>query len=516
MANDFPHALKAPCLLELRVYRLPLVIALICTALSGSARPLRGQSDMAFPRDVYAARRAKLVSQTGGGAVIIPGRYLVGAHELPRQDPDFWYLTGVESPYAILVMAPDQRAGAAAGAVRTALFLPDSFQFAGAQFPMIDSAFRRAAWNRPVRRLAPGTVAVRATGIDETYPVDDFSARIAELVGNAPALYLPLPDDSLYTPAGFPRPLTIEQQFARTMAARFAGHRLVDVTALVSRLRLVKDRYELDALREAARISAESMRALMRAVRPGMNDLEAAGLLEYEWKRHGSPRASFAPIVGSGPNAMTFFTVMGENYNAVSREMRSGDLLFVDYGAAEFRTYASDICRTLPVSGRFSAEQRKYYDIVLEAQEAAIGRVKPGVMMLDVIKAAAEVYRKHGLERFEDAAVMGENHVWGVMPSPTHYLTRDGGITRYSRFGAGVRDIGHHIGLEATDSRDWSRPLEAGMVVTVEPKLYIPDLQIAIMIEDMILVTAAGHENLSAVAPKRATDVERAMRAVRP
>jgi Xaa-Pro aminopeptidase len=495
---------------------LPGALALACAVFSGTAPPLRGQSDVAFPAEVYAARRARLAAQVVGGAVVVPGRYLVGAHELPRQDPNFWYLTGVESPYAILVMTPDRRPGAAAGAVRTSLFLPDSFQFAGAQLPMIDSAFRRATWNRPVRRLAHGTVAARATGIDETYPVDEFSTRIMELVGNASSLYLPLPEDSLFAPAGFARPLTLEQQFARTMAARFADRRLVDVTPLIARMRLVKDRYELGALREAARISAESMRALMRAVRPGMNDLEAAGLLEYEWKRHGSPRASFAPIVGSGPHAMTFFTVMGETYNAVNREMRAGDLLFVDYGAAEVRTYASDICRTLPVSGRFSAEQRKYYDIVLEAQEAAIARVKPGVMMLDVIKAAADVYRRHGLERYEDAAAMGEGHVWGVMPSPTHYLARDGGITHYTRFGAGVRDIGHHIGLEATDSRDWSRPLEAGMVVTVEPKLYIPDSQIAIMIEDMILVTPTGHENLSAAAPKRAADVERAMSAARP
>jgi Xaa-Pro aminopeptidase len=106
---------------------------------------------------------------------------------------------------------------------------------------------------------------------------------------------------------------------------------------------------------------------------------------------------------------------------------------------------------------------------------------------------------------------MGVDRVWGVMPSPTHYLTRDAGITRYSAAGFGVRDLGHMIGLEATDGRDWSRPLEPGMVVTIEPKLYIPERQIAIMIEDMILVTPAGHENLSAHVPKRADEVERVM-----
>ena len=130
---------------------------------------------------------------------------------------------------------------------------------------------------------------------------------------------------------------------------------------------------------------------------------------------------------------------------------------------------------------------------------------------MDVIKRAAGVFRRHGLEPNEDIGRMGVDHVWGLMPSPTHYLTRNAGVTRYSAAGFGVRDLGHSVGLEATDGRDWSRPLEAGMVVTIEPKIYIPDLQIAIMIEDEILVTAAGHENLSAHVPKRAEDVERTM-----
>ena len=243
-----------------------------------------------------------------------------------------------------------------------------------------------------------------------------------------------------------------------------------------------------------------------------MNDLEAAGILEAEWKRLGASRAAFAPIISSGPKAMTFFSLAGESYTAVSRVMRAGDLLFNDYGAAEVRRYASDVCRTIPVSGTFTAMQRKYYDIVLEAQEAAIAAVKPGVMMVDVIKAAARVFRAHGLEKYEDIASMGPDNVWGIMPSPTHYLARDGGITTYTRFGGGVRDIGHHVGLDATDSRDWSAPLAAGMVITIEPKIYIPAEQIAIMIEDMILVTLTGHENLSVAAPKRAAEIERAMR----
>jgi len=302
---------------------------------------------------------------------------------------------------------------------------------------------------------------------------------------------------------------------SRAIGDVVGARELKDVTPLIRKMRLVKDSFEVAALREAARISAESMGALMRAVKPGMNDLEAAGLLEYEWKKRGAQRAAFAPIVGSGPNSMSFFTVMGENYDAVNRKMESGDLLFVDYGAAEYRTYGSDICRTLPVSGKFSPEQKKYYNIVLEAQQAAISAIKPGVMMVDVIKAAARVFQRAGLERYESPTVMGVDKVWGIMPSPTHYLVRDAGITKYTRYGAGVRDIGHHVGLDATDSRDWSGPLVAGMVVTIEPKIYIPEKQIAIMIEDMILVTPTGRENLSSAAPKSVAEIEKIMSSAR-
>jgi Xaa-Pro aminopeptidase len=471
------------------------------------ARPVAAQSDVAFPARVYAERRARIARESGDGVVIVPGRYLVNADGLFRQEPNFWYLTGVESPYAILVMV-----NGAGRAQRDVLFLPERYQFAGAQYPMVDSAFRRAVWNRPVRRLAPGVEAERATGVAATYPIDSFAVRLRELAAGARTVWMPRDDMSLYSPTGLPAPLTLEQQLVRAVDSLLPGRTRRDLTPLVTRMRLVKDSFEIAALRKAAEISGQGLVAAMRAVRPGMNDREVAGLMEYEWKRRGSPRASFPPIVASGPNAMTFFTLMRENYNAVDRVMQRGDLLFLDYGAADYLTYAADLCRTIPVSGTFTAEQRKYYDIVLEAQEAAIAAIGPGAMMLDAIKAAAQVFRRHGLERYEDVRAMGEDHVWGIMPSPTHYLARNGGIVRYTSLGAGVRDLGHHIGLEPQDSRDYSRPLAPGMVVTVEPKIYIPDQTIAIMIEDMVLVTPTGHEVLSAPTPKRSAEIERLMR----
>ncbi len=464
------------------------------------------QSDVAFPPEVYAARRARLSARLSGHVIVLSGAYLINlGDQLPRQEPNFWYLTGVESPYAIVMLVPRPEGGH-----RTLLFLPDSLQFAGGQFPMDEPAFRAAVWNRPRRRLAPGPAAVRATGMDEVLSLREFGARFqAAASGSRPVAADP--GDTLYAPPGLSPAMTFEAQFAHSLRVLAPGRDLIDVRPHLERLRLVKDRHEIDALRQAAVISGKGMLAGLQALRPGMNDRELAGLMEYHWKREGSPRAAFPPIVSSGEHALTFFSLLRENYNAVDRTMRDGDLVFVDYGAAEWMTYATDICRTWPVSGRFTPEQRKYYDIVLEAQQAAIAAVRPGVMMIDVIKAAARVFERYGLAQYEDVARMGVDHVWGIMPSPTHYLTRNAGIVRYNSFGRGVRDLGHHIGLEVQDSRDYSMPLEPGMVFTIEPKIYIPDSRIAIMIEDMIVVTSTGSENLSAAVPRRAEEIETIM-----
>ncbi len=483
-----------------------LAVALLLASASSASSAVI-QSNVAFPREVYAARRARLV-ETLRAPVIVPGEYMIRHEGVKKQDPNFFYLTGVESPYAILVAAPDGRGG-----VREVLFLPGPREFAGAQYPYEDPRLAAAAWNRMIRRLSPGPEAEAATGIAETNALDDFAGLLPELVAGADTVYFLEDHDALYAPPGLRAPRSLRQQLEASVADLLPGRTLADAGPAVERMRVIKDRWEIDALRRAANISADGLIEAMRRIRPGINDLEVAGIMEWTWKREGSPRASFTPIVASGPDAVSLFTIRSESYDAVNRVMQDGDLVFIDYGAAEWAMYTSDLCRTFPVSGSFTPEQRRIYQIVLEAQEAAIAAVRPGVTILDVIRAAAEVYRRHGLEAKEDIDAMGgPERVWGVMPSPTHYLARRGGLTRYTALGgSGVRDIGHHIGLEATDGRDYSTPLEPGMVFTVEPKLYAPELDLAIMIEDMILVTPDGHENLSARAPKSVEDIERIM-----
>ena len=144
-----------------------LVLSTVAPAASGA------QSDVAFPREVYAQRRAALAARLPGATIVLAGAYLINPGDgLVKQDPDFWYLTGVESPYAILVITSDTNAGARP---RSVLFVPDSMQFAGGQFPMDEPAFRGAAWNRPRRRLTPGVHGIAATGVDASYPLSEFA-----------------------------------------------------------------------------------------------------------------------------------------------------------------------------------------------------------------------------------------------------------------------------------------------------------------------------------------------------
>lgn len=486
--------------------RLTVGSAALGIALTLGAAPSAAQSDVAFPPEVYAERRARLVAQLDA-PIIVPSEYMIRHGGEKKQEPNFFYLTGVESPYSVLYLEPD-----GAGGVRDVLFLPAHREFAGAQYSFQDARLIDSAWNRLIRRLEPGVAAEEATGVGETVPLEDFTSRLVDLTRGAETVYFAREPGALYAPPGLSPPLTQRQQLEASVAEVLGGRVLEDATPAIERMRVIKDRWEIDALRRAAEISADGLLEAMRRIEPGMNDLEVAGVMEWAWKRGGSPRTAFPPIVASGPDAVSLFTIRSENYNSVNRTIEDGDLVFIDYGAAEWAMYGSDVCRTFPASGRFTDQQRRLYEIVLEAQHAAIAQVRPGASILDVIRAAAQVYQDHGLEANEDIARMGAERVWGLMPSPTHYLTRGQGLTQYTAVaGLGVRDIGHHVGLEATDGRDYTTPLEPGMVFTVEPKLYAPEFDIAIMIEDVILVTEDGFENLSASAPRSVEEIERIM-----
>ncbi|MGH7445008.1 MAG: M24 family metallopeptidase, partial [Longimicrobiales bacterium] len=255
-----------------------------------------------------------------------------------------------------------------------------------------------------------------------------------------------------------------------------AGVEVTSVSRHIAALRLVKDRDELRRLREAIRITAEAHKAGAVALEPGMWEYELEAVIEYTFRRLGAERVGFPSIVGSGP----YSTIL--HYDRSRRQMEAGDLVVVDIGA-EYGYYSADVTRTYPVSGTFTERQRAIYDLVLASQQAAIDAVKPGVTVSELGAIARDFMRAHS----------------GELCAPQ---------TCDAYF---IHGLSHWLGMDVHDVGDYATPLAPGMVLTVEPGIYIPDEELGVRIEDDVLVTADGHEVLSAGAPRDATEIERLM-----
>lgn len=260
----------------------------------------------------------------------------------------------------------------------------------------------------------------------------------------------------------------------RKVQERVPGVSIVDGTLIPLRMRAVKSATELALMRRAISITASGFQAAMRTLAPGIGERAVQNAIEDAYRREGASgpdglATAYASIVGSGLNA----TVL--HYQANNGPTAAGDLVVIDSGA-QYHGYAADITRTLPVSGRFSREQRELYELVLRAQAAAIRAVRPGAMLFDAHEAARRVFERAGLA---DAYIHG---------------------------------IGHHLGLDVHDPDPGTARLAPGHVVTIEPGLYLPERSIGIRIEDDILVTRRGSENLSAGLAKSVAEIESAMR----
>jgi Xaa-Pro aminopeptidase len=266
-------------------------------------------------------------------------------------------------------------------------------------------------------------------------------------------------------------------------------------------MRRKKAPLELDLMDRAVDITREAHVVAMAAARPGMYEYEIEALLRSVFRRHGSERPAYAPIVGSGPNA----TVL--HYHKNNRRMEDGDLLLIDAGT-EYGYYAADVTRTFPVGGKFTAPQRTIYDLVLAAQDASIEATRPGATIDEVHQASVRVLAE-GLvalgfiEGPVEEAIKEERYKRYYMHKTSHYLGMD------------VHDVGRYF------EEGKARPLEPGVVITVEPGLYIAANDdkvpaeyrgIGVRIEDDVLVTPGGHRVMSEAIPRRTADVERACR----
>jgi len=250
-----------------------------------------------------------------------------------------------------------------------------------------------------------------------------------------------------------------------------------DTGARVAQLRLVKDEFELKMLQRAIDITASAHRAAMRSMLPGMYEYETEAVIEYNFRAGGAERVGFPSIVGSGPNSVIL------HYDSSRRQMEAGDLVVMDIGA-EYSYYTADVTRTVPVSGTFTDRQRAIYNLVLGSQQAGIDVVRPGITMSDVDRASREYMRDHSGD-----------------------LCGDQTCDKYF-----IHGIGHWLGMDVHDVGNRGAPLEPGMVLTVEPGIYLAAENLGVRIEDDVLVTDTGSRVMSSLAPRDADEIEALMR----
>jgi Xaa-Pro aminopeptidase len=395
--------------------------------------------------DPYADRREALRAKVAEGIAVIRGTS-GEEYETRGQRSDLLYLTGIDQPDAVLVLIPHGKRLYSRGKnVTEVLYLPKR-----------DTG--RERWTG--KKLGPGKEAEEATGISKVSDIARLDSQLSTFLEEESTLYF---SGDIGNSDG---PLTGDQVWINNIKEHNPFITVKDLSPLIARMRQVKDDGEIKEIRRAIDITHQAILKAMRVAGPGVYEYQVEAALLYEFRYLGADGPSFPPIVGSGPNS----TVL--HYDRNDRRMKDGDILILDVGA-QYHHYAADITRTIPVSGKFSPEQAKIYDIVLEAQRRAIEAIRPGALYRDDVDAAARNY-------IEEKGY-GEYFIHGT---------------------------GHFVGLDVHDAGSYSVPLEPGMVLTVEPGIYIPEKEIGVRIEDMVLVTEGGHEVLSKAIPKSREEIE--------
>jgi Xaa-Pro aminopeptidase len=438
---------------------------------------------MAEQGQSYRTRREALLrtmrEQSGGGVALVPTAPEATRNRdslYPyRHDSYFYYLSGFPEPEAVvaLVAGPDGD--------RQVLFCRDKNE-------------EREIWDG--FRFGPDAARERF-GFDEAHSIGELAQRLPDLAADRPALYTPL---GLFPHWDRQVSDLMNAVRARERTGVAAPDAVVDVRNALDAMRLVKDAHELALMRRACAISAAAHRRAMASARPGQYEYEVEAELMHEFLRGGAQAVAYSSIVASGPNACVL------HYRDNNRQLQDGELLLIDAGC-EYQGYASDITRTFPVGGRFSAEQRAVYELVLAAQLACLDAVRPGAEFHDYHKVAERVLA----QGFIDLR---------LIEGPLDAALESG---RYKQFY--MHRAGHWLGMDVHDAglyqvKGESQRLVPGMVLTVEPGAYIrpaanvPERfwNIGVRIEDDVAVTADGIENLTAAAPKTVADVEAACR----
>lgn len=426
----------------------------------------------------HAGRRARLISQMGRGIAIIPTAPEAlrngDAHYPYRYDSNFYYLSGFDEPEAVLVLVAGEP-------LQAILFCREK-------------NMEREIWDG--YRHGP-EAAKEKFGFDAAFPIAQLDDKLVELMGNQSALFHPLGYDAAWDARLLGLRARVQEKLRSGISAPDEIH---DVRALLDEMRLIKDADEIATMRRAASISAAAHMRAMRATHPGMMEYEIEAELLHEFRKSGAQSPAYTSIVASGANACVL------HYVGNDARLKDGDLLLID-AACELDGYAADITRTFPVNGKFSAAQRDVYEIVLSAQIAAIAASRPGNHWNDPHDAALRVIAQGLIDLKLCSGSLEE-----VLESES-----------YKRFY--MHRTGHWLGMDVHDVGAYKvdggwRTLQPGMAFTVEPGCYIRPADdvpqelwnIAVRIEDNVVITEQGCEVLTEAAPKTVAAIEDMMR----
>ena len=459
------------------------VLALTALVASSTAAGAQQGFTDAFPPEEFAARRAKVMTSIGEGVAILQGTTERRGESPLRQSNQFFYLTGVTEPRAMLII--DGRAR------RSTLFLTP----------------RTAARQRAIGPyLDVGDSSARATGLDAIVPRDSFTVAVSRLAADKRVIFTPFRPEVLGSESAGDvqahvratkndpwdgRP-TREETFIANLKKAAPESEVRDLDMIIDTLRAVKSPREIAVIREATRLAGLGIMEAMRDAEPGMYEYELEAAAEYVYKRGGAYGESYFPLIATGAN-MPY-----THYHKNRARLKDGDLVQFDW-APDIANYTTDVTRVFPANGKFTPRQREFYTIYLRLYQALLTSIRVHVTAREIM----------------DSAVVKMDKIMASYPftDPAIKSTAEAFVSRYrpNPNARGGGSLGHSVGMEVHDVRNPTPTLEPGYVFTIEPQMTMPGGELSVRLEDMILITERGYENLSAFVPIEINDIERLM-----
>jgi Xaa-Pro aminopeptidase len=450
------------------------LLILACLTFAGSATVSRAQQRRERePNSVYAERRAKLAAQVDAPIVLwgLTGREEFSQAYVFAQEENFYYLTGHNEEGAGLLILPRSGKNAFKEGVSQSTVVIDEFPEEALFLPPKDP--KREKWDGI--RMSPEEPDIKPrTGFPAVLPFSQLRALVEHLAKSYSTFYTILPYEKEL--GGYPH----EKEVVDWLELAGPQTKLKDLRGSINAMRQIKSPGEIAFLKQAIELSLDAQLEAIKMMRPGLYEYQVAAKMVEVHAVGGSEAEGYAPIVGAGPNS----TVL--HYDRLSRKIQDGDIVVLDVGA-QFSGYSADITRTIPANGKFTPRQREIYDIVLGAQNAALAALKPGMDVCNkgdksVFKISYDYINSHGKD------------LHGKSLGPYY-----------------IHGLGHHIGLDVHDPGDSCKPLEPGMVVTMEPGIYIPEENLGVRIEDDVLLTDTGYKFLSERLPRNPGEIEKIM-----